>query len=204
MRLVPGAGPACGLVFRYPGEADRSGGELELFQGVAGGIAAGVIGQREVGNRHRDPQSRPETPGVEIAGSLGKAFGQVFAEILYQGEAAMLGRALGRIDVDVAFAHHLAPAETEQIDILATDDGQVPVPGAALLVLGDGDIGPARQTDSNQAYEACEIAAGPLEVGHVLPVGQGQEMIGIGGQDEMAKARTGATHSARFILVAFC
>ena len=57
------------------------------------------------------------------------------------------------------------------------------MPCAALLLLRDGDIDPFRHPRLHQPNKARQIGVGAVIVGHVLPIGQRQEVIGLGRKD---------------------
>lgn len=77
----------------------------------------------------------------------------------------------------------------------------MPMPGTAFLLLRDGDINPTGELVLHDPDELVQIRTGTLEVGDVIPIGQGQQVIGAHRQDELAYPGTGTSDRPVFMVL---
>ncbi|MEI2679839.1 MAG: hypothetical protein V9G29_19390 [Burkholderiaceae bacterium] len=126
---------------------------------IRGNFPAQVLGNLNELAWHFDAKRGAVTMAVQFSVAFLEALGQILAQVLDDGQAA-IHSPLGRLHVDIAFADHPQPKRTQQHDILATHYGQMPVPGAALLLLGNRDKDPPGQMRPDGTNEAPQVLAG--------------------------------------------
>ncbi len=172
MGLFPGAGPAGPIILATPNEPDLPGDLLQIIEHEINHILP--IRFRKIDRFERDGDSKRTTKASSIQlpciGVI-ETLPQVLAEIGDQLELALHLVTLRRRYVDVSFAHDLAPAGPKQIDILPTNNSQMPMPRTPLLSFGHRNVEPFGVILPHVANKPGQVGRRLRKVGLIAAVG---------------------------------
>ena len=123
--LFPGTRPTGHAGAVFPGEPDLAASLHQSLQDVGLDVAAFVLRDGYGFTWDLQANGGPITVAVEFTVARIKTLAQVFAEVFHQRQAPVLPSP-GLLHIDVALPDGFAPLFTQQVNVLATFDGQAP------------------------------------------------------------------------------